>query len=163
MNWDAIAAIAELLGSLAVLATLIYLSLQVRQSKQILEENRKLALSQVFQARSDTKHAMHLQGTTEFLATALAKVRELEPGKHDEVEKVLTPAELNCLRSWQAAWATHTDNVAYQSELGLMDEETIEIAATAYAQTLPFADRILDGSITPRVKRFVEKHGKSGA
>ncbi len=36
MNWDAIAAVAELLGSFAVLATLIYLAVQVRHSKQML-------------------------------------------------------------------------------------------------------------------------------
>ena len=159
MNWDAIGAIAELLGSFAVLATLIYLALQVRHSKDLLEENRKLALSQVFQTRSDTKHAMHLQGTNEFLATALAKARELEA---DELEDVLSPAELNCIRSWHAAWATHTDNVAYQAELGLMDDETIKIAASGYAGTLPLADKVLDRGITPRVRRFIKEHGESG-
>jgi len=32
MNWDAIGAIAELIGAIAVILTLIYLSVQVRQS-----------------------------------------------------------------------------------------------------------------------------------
>lgn len=163
MNWDALAAIAELLGSLAVLATLIYLAVQVRHSKLLLEESKKLAMSQVFQSRSDTKHAMHLQGTNEFLATALSKMRDLGPENRDKLQEVLTPPEYQCLMSWQAAWATHTDNVAYQTELGLMDDETIEIAATAYGQALPFAEMLLSGGVTPRVRRFVEKHGKSSA
>ena len=34
MNWDAIGAIAELIGGAAVLATLVYLSMQVRQSNR---------------------------------------------------------------------------------------------------------------------------------
>jgi hypothetical protein len=34
MNWDALGAIAELIGGVAVLATLIYLSVQVRQSNR---------------------------------------------------------------------------------------------------------------------------------
>lgn len=34
MNWDAIGAVAELLGSVAVLATLIYLSVQVKNAKK---------------------------------------------------------------------------------------------------------------------------------
>ncbi len=35
MNWEAIAAIAEFAGAIAVIATLIYLSYQLRQSNQI--------------------------------------------------------------------------------------------------------------------------------
>ena len=34
MNWDALGAIAELIGGLAVLVTLIYLSVQIRQSNR---------------------------------------------------------------------------------------------------------------------------------
>ena len=32
MNWDAIAAIAEMLGAVTVLATLVYLAFQIKQS-----------------------------------------------------------------------------------------------------------------------------------
>jgi hypothetical protein len=35
MNWEAIGAIAELIGGVAVLITLIYLSIQVRQNSRI--------------------------------------------------------------------------------------------------------------------------------
>lgn len=35
MNWDAIGATAEILGALAVLATLVYLSLQIHQSNKL--------------------------------------------------------------------------------------------------------------------------------
>jgi hypothetical protein len=40
--------VGEFVGSFAVLATLVYLALQIKQSRQIIEENRRLALSQVF-------------------------------------------------------------------------------------------------------------------
>ncbi len=36
MNWDAIGAMGDLLGSVAVFATLIYLAIQVRSSKDLL-------------------------------------------------------------------------------------------------------------------------------
>ena len=39
MNWDAIGAIGEIIGALAVLITLIYLAVQVRQAKHQLELN----------------------------------------------------------------------------------------------------------------------------
>ena len=35
MNWDAMGAVAELAGALAVIATLVYLSLQIRQNSEI--------------------------------------------------------------------------------------------------------------------------------
>ena len=41
--------LGEFAGSIAVLATLIYLAVQVRQSKELLEENRKIALGQMYQ------------------------------------------------------------------------------------------------------------------
>jgi hypothetical protein len=37
MNWDAIGAIAELLGAIAVLATLVYLARQIRQNRASVE------------------------------------------------------------------------------------------------------------------------------
>jgi hypothetical protein len=52
MNWDAIGAIAELFGALAVLTTLIYLAVQVKHSRDLLEENRNPSMSQVYQDRS---------------------------------------------------------------------------------------------------------------
>ena len=37
MNWEAIGAVAELLGAVAVLATLVYLARQIRQSRDAVE------------------------------------------------------------------------------------------------------------------------------
>ena len=37
MNWDAIAALAELAGALAVIATLVYLTVQLRQNSALLK------------------------------------------------------------------------------------------------------------------------------
>ncbi len=41
MNWDAIAAIGEILGASAVLVTLVYLSVQISQNTKQLSENAK--------------------------------------------------------------------------------------------------------------------------
>jgi hypothetical protein len=45
MNWDAIGAMGEMVGSMAVLVTLIYLSIQVSQANRI----SKAAVSQELQ------------------------------------------------------------------------------------------------------------------
>ncbi len=39
MNWEAFGAIAEMIGGVAVLVTLVYLALQVRQNSVLLEQN----------------------------------------------------------------------------------------------------------------------------
>ena len=39
MNWDAIGAIAELVGAIAVVGTLFYLAIQVRHGKEATEAN----------------------------------------------------------------------------------------------------------------------------
>ena len=41
MNWDAIGAIAELLGAIGVIASLIYLATQIRQSRDQMERNTR--------------------------------------------------------------------------------------------------------------------------
>jgi hypothetical protein len=48
MNWDAIGAIAELLGAIGVIASLAYLSVQIRQNtRQIGEHSRELRISAI--------------------------------------------------------------------------------------------------------------------
>jgi transketolase N-terminal domain/subunit len=47
--------VGEFLGSILVLVTLIYLALQVKQSKELLEKQDRIALSQVHQARTELR------------------------------------------------------------------------------------------------------------
>ena len=48
MNWEAIGAIGEIAGALAVVASLIYLATQIRQSNKLLNlESRKYVIEQV--------------------------------------------------------------------------------------------------------------------
>ena len=54
--------VGEFVGSFAVLVTLIYLSLQVRHSRELMEENRKIALSQVYQTRAQITIGMANHG-----------------------------------------------------------------------------------------------------
>ena len=41
MNWDAIGAIAELLGAIGVIASLVYLATQIRHSREQMQENTR--------------------------------------------------------------------------------------------------------------------------
>ena len=48
MNWEAVGAVGEIVGAIAVVATLFYLAAQIRQNSKIVDENsRQLRLSTV--------------------------------------------------------------------------------------------------------------------
>jgi hypothetical protein len=49
MNWDAIGAVSELMGALGVIATLLYLSIQVRQNSKMMKANSKQSISDASQ------------------------------------------------------------------------------------------------------------------
>jgi hypothetical protein len=53
MNWDAIGAIAELLGAIGVIASLVYLATQVRQSRDQMRENTRALQAGAYQQASD--------------------------------------------------------------------------------------------------------------
>ena len=54
MNWDALGAIAELLVALAVFVTVIYLTIQVRQSAKAQQQQNELTSAIIMQSRTDT-------------------------------------------------------------------------------------------------------------
>ena len=64
MNWDAIGAIAELLGAIGVIASLIYLATQIRQSREQMSQNGDLIRSQLSMAVRESR-----QSGTHVLAT----------------------------------------------------------------------------------------------
>ena len=54
MNWEAIGAIAELLGAFAIIITLVYLTIQVRQTASAQEQQNALTAASIMQSRTDT-------------------------------------------------------------------------------------------------------------
>ncbi len=51
MNWEAIGAVGEILGALGVIATLIYLALQIRQNTRSIQANRLNEIGREFAER----------------------------------------------------------------------------------------------------------------
>jgi hypothetical protein len=109
MNWEAIGAIGEVVGALAVIATLLYLAVQIRQ-------NTKAIRSTTLTAITEHKH-FELRWSSD-IATAWRKSLT-DPGS-------LTPDE-----SWQVAeWLTSSfvarQNEFFQHKQGLIDDDTWE-------------------------------------
>ena len=146
VNWDALGAIAELIGAIAVIATLAYLAIQVRQSKLLLQRNEKIALSQVHQARTDTRLGLHY---AQLNSPYLGKLAHLW-GNPDAVEH-LTEDEIHHARTLHMVTISIMDNALHQDSLGLLDADTLEEAKTVI---LEFYDvwRRLDVVVTPRIE-----------
>jgi len=76
LNWEAIGALAEALGALAVVVTLIYLSTQLRQNTKSIQSANYGTWNQA------AAGANALAATTaNIFEDALSKSRELEPGE----------------------------------------------------------------------------------
>jgi len=136
--------VGEFVGSFAVLATLIYLSLQVRHSKALMEENRKIALSQVYQARAALTVGMASQGIDSPNQQKLAMKYFGAPDEESARE-----------RSFHIRLMTAADNVLFQYELGLIDDTLIGGTRNLVVQQYP--NWIESGiNVTPRVESCYE-------
>ncbi len=104
MNWEAIGAIAEIMGALAVFLTLVYLTVQIRQNTKALQ--------------GTTLNAITAQ-TGEELKWA-SEQTDLRLKARDESES-LSEAELWQLNCWLASAMHARENEYFQFKLGLLD------------------------------------------
>ena len=108
MNWEAISAIAEVIGVIAIVVSLIYVSIQIKQNTRV--------------ARAATRQA--ISESTENLGSDLIANGEIAAifVKHMSGEE-LTPVEnlrlqARCYRDFQ-----HWENIHYQFDEGLVSND----------------------------------------
>ena len=123
MNWDALGAIAEFVGAIAVIATLIYLAIQIRQNTRSMDENRKVELSRNYQQLAELRTSM-LSSVAESaeLASIYVKVSKMEPGSLSG----LTEEEIIRLKYRETVNLTVNEVTLYQYENGLIDQRAYE-------------------------------------
>ncbi len=117
-------ALGEFLGSIAVLATLVYLAMQIRQNTRTMDESKKLALAQTYQMRSDALQMMLVHAAdSEHIGPIITKLTAA--GYPDVTSSLdqLSKEELGRFRQWQIAQHTHWDNMFFQYQQGFIDEE----------------------------------------
>ncbi len=117
-------ALGEFLGSIAVLATLVYLAMQIRQNTRTMDESKKLALAQTYQMRSDALQMMLVHAAdSEHIGPIITKLTTA--GYPDVTSSLdqLSTEELGRFRQWQIAQQTHWDNMFFQYQQGFIDEE----------------------------------------
>jgi hypothetical protein len=117
-------ALGELLGSIAVLATLVYLSVQIRQNTRSMDESKKLALAQTYQMRADALQMMLVHAAdSNHIGPIITKLTG--DGYPEDIAALdhLSKEERGRFRQWQIAQQTHWDNMYFQYQQGFIDEE----------------------------------------
>jgi hypothetical protein len=117
-------AIGELVGAIAVVATLVYLAIQIRQNTHSMEEGRRLALAQTYQMRADALQSMLVHAAdSQHIGPLITKLTQ--QGYPEDVSALdrLSPDERGRFRQWQIAQQTHWDNMFFQYQQGYLDEE----------------------------------------
>jgi hypothetical protein len=115
-------AIGEFLGAIGVIATLIYLAVQIRQNTRAMEENRRLSLAQTYQMRADALQDMVVTAASSELSPIIVKLTEGGYPERIDALETLDDVELGRFRLWQIAQQTHWDNMHFQYQQGFLDE-----------------------------------------
>ena len=124
MTLTDLGAMGEVVGALAVVASLVYLAAQIRQNTQAMAETRRLALAQTYQIRASALQEMLVHAAeSERLAPIIIKLTTLGYPKDLASLEALTPEERGRFRQWQIAQQTHWDNMFYQYQQGYLDAE----------------------------------------
>jgi len=110
VNWDAVGAIAELLGALGVIASLLYVGVQIRENSRVVQASTSQAVADSAQAR-----LLAVAGSLS-LASTLAKLSE-------------SPTELSSAEALQANYMRTAsfkgfENQFFQFRQGLLTEDT---------------------------------------
>ncbi len=118
-------ALGEFFGGFAIIATLVYLSIQVRLA-------RKTTMAQIYQMRADAASlAAMLVGVSAPLVAVTGRYRQLR-AEHGAAEAVahLEPDERDRLFWYMRGQLTRIDNIYHQTQEGLMDRDTFKGFAT---------------------------------
>ena len=124
MTIEQLGSLGEVISALAVVVTLWYLAVQIRQNTHAMEENKRLALAQTYQMRADALQSMLVHAAdSQYIGPLITKLTQL--GYPEDVSALdqLTTDERGRFRQWQIAQQTHWDNMYFQYQQGYLDEE----------------------------------------
>jgi hypothetical protein len=108
VNWDAVGATGEILGSLAVIGSIFYLAIQVRHAAGV--------------AKASTQQSVAQMSIDTLLATLDSQVLSKASRKATSGEE-LDPEELSNYKRWVWARMRVAENAYYQYRQGLLDAD----------------------------------------
>ena len=104
MNWDAVGAVAESFGSIGVIASLVYLGIQIQRDRVATQQNTT-------QLRAISARDMYIASTTPDLAPVLTKLQ----GDQPQAGLVLLMQQYGL--DLEEAWKAHAFYNAYMRTL----------------------------------------------
>jgi hypothetical protein len=128
MNWDAIGAIGEIIGAVAVIATLIYLARQIQQSNRIALAESEISL----------RNSFGIANQAIYSDAELAKIVTKAQSANVEFD----PVELTRLRTWLTQGINIWLSVEAAYSNGMAPEKTYEVVfddARQFVQNFPGA------------------------
>jgi hypothetical protein len=108
MNWEAVGAVAEIMGSVAVIGTIFYLAVQVGHAAAVAKATTQQTTAQM------SIDSMALTLDSQILSSASRKAT---------IGEELTPEELSNYIRWVWVRMRVVENAYYQYEQGLLDPE----------------------------------------
>jgi hypothetical protein len=117
MNWEAIGAIAELLGAIGVIASLVYLATQIRQSREQMERNTRAMQAASFQQFDQTLHDAFTHVLSVPGLSRISRLGLADYGQLDEEDAYL-------FNMWIWAIMQRIDNAYYQYRVGMLDDDS---------------------------------------
>jgi len=118
MNWEAVSAVGEIVGAIAVVGSLIFLGLQIRSQNR---ESRFAAMHEISEAFRDSISQTLDPGIAEILTKAGQGYDSLT----DSEKMVVTGFVQRILRVWEEAY--------HQHQLGRLSDSIWDVMVTQYA------------------------------
>ena len=115
----------EFFGAIAVVLTLGYLAVQVRQNTRSIDESRKIAIAATHQARAESRESSLRQlAESEHIVRIQQKLADSGFPSDPRGIESLTPEDLRRFSAWSLHLSVRLDNLYFQKQLGLIDDET---------------------------------------
>ena len=133
MNWEAAGAIGEIIGAIAVVATLGYLASQIRQS-------RKATLAEIYQNRAHSRGANSLAvalNASNFHEIAFRFETSLNEMSAFEAVALLSEQEKYLLSMFHHDLMVRLDNVNFQYQQGFISEEYMDTVRIGLRRFVP--------------------------
>lgn len=110
----------EFAGAIAVVATLVYLAVQIRQNTRSMEESRRLALVDSYVRRNESIERSMMQ------TAASQELSDLLVRYSSEGIESMTPVERYRLTTWERARQLRMESQFFQYQHGFLDNEYYE-------------------------------------
>jgi hypothetical protein len=133
MNWEAIGAIAELLGAIGVIASLVYLATQIRHGQEQMSQNTRALQAGAYQQFEESVYRkvmddLAIPGLERIIRLGMADIEQLSEEDMFRWSHWIFMRLRAFDNSWIFMRLRAFDNSHYQFRMGMQDEDRWQIS-----------------------------------